>query len=246
MAADSRFADSCIASIVVGELYGAGAPRGDEPVVRDLVGIECRVTLVMVAGEYDVRCVVREERAGADAYERVESIEIDWTRPNFGGRRAWFLCAGCGVHRRELHLARLYDHFRCSRCLGRTYRSTRMSPSERKREQARKLRAELGGFDPDFPVKPKGQHWSTFRRKVDELLLLEEEINAERARRMGAALAGRRGGDARAKRAAGGAKRVGGGGGRGPDPFEVFVYELEKAVAASRRAPDERPPPSRS
>ena len=40
-----------------------------------------------------------------------ERVEIDWTVPNLGGQRPWFLCPGCG-HRRALLYGR-GGRFRC-------------------------------------------------------------------------------------------------------------------------------------
>jgi hypothetical protein len=69
---------------------------------------------------------------------RVEDEEIDETRdlaityPNYGGRRYWFVCPGCGRRTTKLHISLPMGlkKFRCRKCHGLTYRSTLHSHDE--------------------------------------------------------------------------------------------------------------------
>lgn len=55
-----------------------------------------------------------------------EAITTVATRPNFGGRRWWWVCR-CGRRSRKLYLAKYGNGFRCRRCNRLTYRSCQQS-----------------------------------------------------------------------------------------------------------------------
>ena len=61
------------------------------------------------------------------------------------------------------------------------YASQRVTPEERLRMRARKLRRRLGDHDgcivSPVPDKPKGMWWSTYDRLVDEIDRVEDAIN---------------------------------------------------------------------
>ena len=103
-------------------------------------------------------------------------IYLEWTACHFGGERPWFLCPGRGCGRR---VAILYagPYFTCRKCLKLAYCSQREDEIDRKNRKLRKVRAQLGVHDPTVPIwlKPKGMHYRTFER------LLEEERKANRA-----------------------------------------------------------------
>jgi hypothetical protein len=58
-----------------------------------------------------------------------EAITAVATSPNFGGRRWWFHCGGCGRKTRKLFLVTYRDGFRCRRCNRLTYKSCQESHS---------------------------------------------------------------------------------------------------------------------
>jgi hypothetical protein len=95
---------------------------------------------------------------------------------HFGGRRHWFACLSCGRRCRILYGA---SHFRCRICRGAKYESQFESEPLRissRRWRIRRLIEERAGhawplgLDDDFPPKPKGMHWHTYRRleAIDE------------------------------------------------------------------------------
>ncbi len=100
-------------------------------------------------------------------------IEIEWTRCNYGGYRAWFRCPArhCGRRVAVLFGGRI---FACRQCHQLAYESQREPPHYRALHRAQAIRMRLGGSgsmaDP-FPPKPKGMHrrtyWKLFQRAED-------------------------------------------------------------------------------
>lgn len=100
-----------------------------------------------------------------------EPIGVTWTQCHFGGERPWFVCPAirngvpCGRRVAKLHGAGRY--FACRQCHGLTYRSCNLSEDDRIFRKLENIRVRLGGeafFDDPFPPKPKGMHWSTYRK----------------------------------------------------------------------------------
>ena len=95
-------------------------------------------------------------------------VWLAWTRCNYGGRRAWFICPACGRR-----VAILYDGgaFGCRRCYGLAYNSQRQSAFDRAISRAQAIRRKLGGsgnlIEP-LPWKPKRMHWRTYQRLCSE------------------------------------------------------------------------------
>lgn len=93
----------------------------------------------------------------------IHRIALTHTETRFGGRRPWFACPHCQKRRRVLHYVR--KSFACRECLDLRYSSQIEDPLSRAARQRRRLIEKVGGYDPgrDFPVKPKGMHWKTYR-----------------------------------------------------------------------------------
>lgn len=97
---------------------------------------------------------------------------ITWTPCHLGGERPWFLCPCCARR-----VAKLYGGtvFACRHCLRLKYRSQQASKRDRPCDRSWDLRRALGcneGFlclPAEFIAKPKGMHWRTFERKVEQL-----------------------------------------------------------------------------
>ena len=97
-----------------------------------------------------------------------EVIPFTETRTNFGGTRRWLQCLSCGQACRILYGG---TYFRCRTCLGLRYGSQYEPSYSRAADRAHKIRARLGhygGLDDPFPPKPKGMHWSTYRRLEEQ------------------------------------------------------------------------------
>ena len=112
----------------------------------------------------------------SDDWESIEEyVNLTWTPCNFGGHRPWFTCPGiiggrvCGRRVGKLYVAGQY--FLCRHCYNLAYESQRESRCYRYLHRAQDIKRRLGG-DPSslapFPAKPKGMHWKTYLRLVQE------------------------------------------------------------------------------
>ncbi|MEL7252954.1 MAG: hypothetical protein AAGL23_02190 [Pseudomonadota bacterium] len=98
---------------------------------------------------------------------------------HLGGYREWFSCPvkGCGRRVALLYCGRI---FACRQCHQLAYPSTRETNFQRAQRRADKLMERLQWIDdPDLMrgTKPKGMHWKTFNRLLDELAYWEHEAN---------------------------------------------------------------------
>lgn len=105
-------------------------------------------------------------RRGEDPWTDKEyPIRLDWTRCNYGGRRAWFLCPANGCGRRVAVLYLGGSIFACRHCYQLAYDSQREQPYQRALSRAQNIRTKLGGHPGlgyPFPAKPKGMHWRSY------------------------------------------------------------------------------------
>ena len=91
-------------------------------------------------------------------------VSLDWTRCNYGGARAWFVCPSC---RRRVAILYGASTLACRHCRQLAYDSQQDSGWNRSLRQARTTRMRLGGsanLAEPLPGKPKGMHWRTYRR----------------------------------------------------------------------------------
>ena len=114
----------------------------------------------------------RHQRRGSDEWTNEEyPVAVEWTPCHFGGERAWFLCPARGCGRR---VATLWggEIFACRQCHNLAYDSQNETAHSRALGKVQAIRVKLGGEPAgDFPPKPKGMHWRTYRRwrqKADE------------------------------------------------------------------------------
>lgn len=129
----------------------------------------------------------RHQRAGEDWQSLEYPVWVDFTVCNYGGTRPWFCCPGRGCSRR---VAILYcsRFFVCRRCLQLVYESQRESPAYRQLSKAQAIRQKLGGSGSMmdfFPLKPKGMHWSTYRRLKLRHDLASYSANLSMAEKLG-------------------------------------------------------------
>ncbi len=99
-------------------------------------------------------------------------IYLTATTPNYGGKRWWFRCpaARCGKRVAVLYLGNI---FACRHCWRMGYSTQNKGYYDNQSDRAFKLAAKLGhdgnAIDGFYGEKPKGMHWRTYRRKVDEI-----------------------------------------------------------------------------
>lgn len=112
--------------------------------------------------------------------ERIrEQVVLDYLPNHYGGARLFFLCPGCGRRVRFLYLR--WGRFRCRHCGRLNYRSQQQNRDElepyhkavkllrgkfKVSEEQIPVPMDLPGF---LPPRPKGMHWSTYRRLLLEL-----------------------------------------------------------------------------
>ena len=124
--------------------------------------------------------------AGPDGgRERItKSIYLDAVENNYGGPpRIYFLCPCCGRRCRMLYLHRL--HFKCRQCARLNYYSQQVTKGDdeaayRMRQFIRekfKVKESLSPAEAEsyWPDRPKGMHWKTYSRLMQELQVLQEE-----------------------------------------------------------------------
>ena len=94
------------------------------------------------------------------------AVRLDWTRCNYGGDRAWFLCPASGCGRRVAVLYLGGSIFACRHCYGLNYQSQHEQAWDRCLTRYQKIRVKLGAHQAigPFPDKPKGMHWRTYER----------------------------------------------------------------------------------
>ncbi|MFC1458774.1 hypothetical protein ACETIH_19160 [Microvirga arabica] len=107
-------------------------------------------------------------------------IELVATPQPFGGKRWWWICPTSGRRVAKLYKPDGAETFASRQAYRLTYQSQKENPVDRALERAFKFRRRLGskdGFD-DFIFKPKGMHWTTFKRKLSQVRTAEAVCNA--------------------------------------------------------------------
>lgn len=126
-------------------------------------------------------------RISGEDWQNVEqSVAIERTPCNFGGRRPWFACPNC--HRRVAILYGAGVRFLCRRCYGLPYASQGEDFTNRMIRKARKIRKRLKASEDLFaPImtKPRGMHWRTFWELADRESIANHASNLEICRRWG-------------------------------------------------------------
>jgi hypothetical protein len=107
-------------------------------------------------------------RSHGDEWQDIEeSVRLDRTPCNYGGERQWFSCPNC-----RNRVAVLYGpgaRFLCRNCYGLAYSSQHEHHADRMMRKAQKIRRRLDGDETDsYWRKPKGMHWTTFDRLVQQ------------------------------------------------------------------------------
>jgi hypothetical protein len=121
----------------------------------------------LTAGDDHVTLSYRTRDRGSEEWQQKEyPVSFQWTRCNYGGKRAWFRCPASKCGRR---VAILYGGsiFACRRCHNLAYDSQSETRHGRMLIKTQAIRTKLGGSPSlleDFPEKPKGMHWRTYYR----------------------------------------------------------------------------------
>jgi hypothetical protein len=97
-------------------------------------------------------------------------VPLSYTPGQLGGERPWFLCPyiNCDKRVKKLYIA---HRLGCRHCLNLSFQSKNESHSDRMARKADNIRAKLGwrlGILHPEEGKPKGMHWHTFNRLVQQ------------------------------------------------------------------------------
>lgn len=106
---------------------------------------------------------------GGEWQDKHYQVIVDWTACNYGGSRPWWLCPCCG---RRVAVLWGGSTYACRHCHKLAYQSTRNSPESKAFTRADKVRKRLGwcaGVANDQGDKPKGMHWKTYLRLLNQL-----------------------------------------------------------------------------
>lgn len=104
------------------------------------------------------------------------SIQLSKTSCNYGGHRYWWLCPKCHKRTSTLYCAGLYV---CRHCINANYGSQLQQPIDRLFSRLNTTRKRLGwqhGVIHGIGAKPKGMHYSTYNRLVNEHDKLSVEV----------------------------------------------------------------------
>lgn len=116
-----------------------------------------------------VRLIYRSRRTGEDWKDHDYVVPLTYTAcNNYGGSRVWFLCPCCGRRVAKLYGGAIYA---CRHCHKLAYQSQRETRGDRALRKADKLRDRLDwvpGILNGEGGKPKGMHWATYGRMLDQ------------------------------------------------------------------------------
>lgn len=127
--------------------------------------------IVIYAENNAIRLHYRVSDSDGEHDEMNYQVRLLSTGCHLGGRRRWFACpaANCGRRVAIIYGGRV---FACRHCHRLAYPSQRESPYLRHQRRADKIRHRLGwenAEDEYLLGKPKGMHWRTYHRMVDEM-----------------------------------------------------------------------------
>lgn len=125
---------------------------------------------IVVADDF-VALSYRQSWRGGEWKDCLNTVRLDWTACNFGGKRPWWLCPTAGCGRRVAVLYSGNGLYACRHCFGLAYRSQRETDGDLAVRRANKVRDRLGwarGILNMPEGRPKGMHWTTYLHLLDE------------------------------------------------------------------------------
>jgi hypothetical protein len=94
-------------------------------------------------------------------------IKLETTQPNYGGKRLWFICPLTQKRAAVLFSPSGSKWFASRHAFNLKYQSQSRSAHDRAIDRMWKLKNKLGGEE--YWHKPKGMHWKTYERMVEEI-----------------------------------------------------------------------------
>ena len=143
-------------------------------------------SIYMLAGIDSVTLSYRQRAHGGECQDVSYPVRLAHTHCHMGGQRVWWQCPGAGCNRRVAVLYGGSGIFACRHCYKLAYRSQRENNAYAPADKLRKRLGWVAGVAHPPGDKPKGMHWKTYTR-----LLNEYDIKAGRAMDDVSALLGR-------------------------------------------------------
>ncbi|CAA9890312.1 conserved hypothetical protein [Candidatus Methylobacter favarea] len=131
-----------------------------------------KVAAISVKVEIGQLRLIYSYRRNGDDWESLDyPVCLQTTACNYGGERYWFTCPAAGCGRRVAVLFLGGKIFACRHCYRLAYKSQREACDDRATRKADKIRDKLN-WEPgilNLPGdKPKGMHWKTYLRLMEE------------------------------------------------------------------------------
>ena len=116
-----------------------------------------------------------------------QRIDLDYTEPNYGGKRWWLVCPERRTRATKLFLPNSGDKFLSRQAYGLAYRSQRLAPADRPFERLFRLQRMVGSREGWGSVleRPKGMWRRTFWRHWNDWAELEDNCNRTAASMFG-------------------------------------------------------------
>lgn len=110
------------------------------------------------------------------------AVALEWTRPQFGGKRPWFVCPKCSRRCGVLFREMVSGGATCRICAGLVYPSQRERAFSRLLRRCSRIRRRLGwppGVAHGESERPSGMHRSTYIPILEEYRYLLRCLNIE-------------------------------------------------------------------
>ena len=112
---------------------------------------------------YDQLCLTYSVGREGERQDIDETFSLSFTEQPFGGKRRWIVCK-CGRRCRVLYGGKYFRCRECYRiCFASQYEPIRV-PGMATAERIRDKYGMQAGFSYPFGDRPRGMHWSTYRR----------------------------------------------------------------------------------
>lgn len=165
--------------VIISQLYG---PRSKGVVsIAMSNGYSGLIRVELTVHEDHVVCSYRNDEDASSSSRLPPRVRVEWQPVGEEGRRAWFVCGGCGKRRRSLYLIKAGFgpvELVCRSCGGFRYPSQDVDPVERLASEISGIHARLGSqvsADPYYirrapwPARPKGVHMRIYRELLADL-----------------------------------------------------------------------------
>jgi len=129
---------------------------------------ETVATINMQAGIDSVTLSYRQRAHGGEWRDMDYPVRLAYTACHMGGQRVWWQCPGAGCGRRVAVLYLGGSIFACRHCYRLAYRSQQTNNAFGPADKLRERMGWVPGIAHPPGGKPKGMHWKTYLRLMNE------------------------------------------------------------------------------